>query len=68
MVAFIDIKAQQNIPQSNQQDSLMPVFVQAFSQSTKWKEAGAAVALLNIRILILIHQLQWCLLLIKSVE
>ncbi len=47
MVAFIDIKAQQNIPQYNQQDSLMPVLVQAFSHSTKWKEAGAAVALLN---------------------
>jgi iron complex outermembrane receptor protein len=33
--------------QSYQQDSLAPVLVQAFSLSSKWKEAAAAVALLN---------------------
>ena len=47
MMTFIQIKAQKNLYQSNDQDSLAPVLVQAFSQTIKWKEAGAAIALLN---------------------
>jgi iron complex outermembrane receptor protein len=39
--------AQQKNELSNLQDSLTPVIVQAFSQQVKWKEAAAAIAIIN---------------------
>jgi iron complex outermembrane recepter protein len=41
------VKAQSISYQSNREDSLSPVLVQAFTLQSKWKEAAAAVALLN---------------------
>ncbi|MEI6087614.1 MAG: TonB-dependent receptor plug domain-containing protein [Bacteroidota bacterium] len=46
-ILSIDADAQTIPKQSKVQDSLPSVLVQAFSPSTKWKEAAAAVAVIN---------------------
>ena len=43
----IEANAQTISNKTKEQDSLPPVLVQAFTQSTKWKEAAASVAVIN---------------------